>query len=157
MPETCIGVITLSTADKQCIELVILHMIQDARLTHHKKVHLFILVFVFLGCFKISVYLFHNFLQNSQNCCWQHCLYKIYILKVIWTLALSVEVLTAVLLKIQVFWGVTLCHWVNGLWHFKRFIFRYPAVQKGFSDCFSYHDSIRYQKTWILHSNLPVS
>ena len=46
------------------------------------------------------------------------------------TLILRFKVLTAVLLKIQVFWVMTLCHWVNGSWHFKRFIFRHPAVQK---------------------------
>ena len=54
------------------------------------KDHLYIctyLFILFLGCFKIFIYLFHNFLWNSWKCCGQHCLNKICILMVIWTVS----------------------------------------------------------------------
>jgi hypothetical protein len=37
MPETCRGILIQYTKNKQCIELVIIHIIHDVRSTQHKK------------------------------------------------------------------------------------------------------------------------
>ena len=83
---------------------------------------------------------------HSDDTQWQNSLFLIYKYISMMPNNARFDVLTVLLLQIQVFWDVMQCHWANRCWHLQS-----QAIHK---EVLAHCHSITSQKTWIFGAQI---